>query len=317
MLNSTLLWCLAAVFCAAASSVTAQECKILQTRVFPGGNEKVLLARRADLGPAANLGLFKAPLAVNTDGAPNSYHPSDFLGETKAINRIDNGITIRKAAKPKVALPVSEKLAVFNSWVQSGTWNEPSGYNISWKNVIAADAAGLPCVFKQQDAGYFGSLTALKNGLPLSQAGECQRANQLDQRFVPAIVLRGNSNPLKNFGARVGDLLIAINPTSGVAVPAIVGDSGDGNRIGEGSVALNMALLGKTVQPANYQQAKQLDTGTQDIIVAVIPGSRSFALQRPHTSETISGRAKSWASGQGYGSMAEFTAAIRACAANL
>jgi hypothetical protein len=48
---------------------------------------------------------------------------------------------------------------------------------------------GKPCVFEKDNRGYFGSLTALKNGLPEADSGECQVKNQLDLRFVPAIVL--------------------------------------------------------------------------------------------------------------------------------
>jgi hypothetical protein len=43
---------------------------------------------------------------------------------------------------------------------------------------------------------------------------------------------------------------------------------------------MNMALLGKTTQPANYQGAKALDTGSTAMVVAVLPGTRAFKQER-------------------------------------
>src|SRR5207253_6793195 len=114
----------------------APSCRIVKQQVFPGDGEKVRLSRDETLPASANFGVFKAPMAVNTDGAPTSYHPDDFLGRTIAINRIDNGIAIRRVDKKK--LTTTEKIAVFNKWKDS-KWKVPPGFVISWKNVIAAD----------------------------------------------------------------------------------------------------------------------------------------------------------------------------------
>jgi len=257
--------------------------------------------------------VFVAPLAVNTDGAPNSYHPRDFLGRSLAINRIDNGIAIRGNG----SLTLDQKIAAFDRWRDTG-WTEVPGYSFSWKNVIAADAGGKPCVFSSGPyEGYFGSLTALQNGLSTATAGECQAANQLDQRFIPAIVMRGDANPLKSFGARVGDLVVAINPANGRTVAAVVGDAGNGERIGEGSVALNMALLGKTTLPTTYTEAVKLDTRPADMIVAVLPGTSSFRRERPYTAANIAARVESWAMDNGYVSTSALARAVEACTTGL
>ena len=65
-------------------------------------------------------------------------------------------------------------------------------------------------VFSNQGAfkGYFGSLTALKNGLT-GDKGECEINDQVNPIRVPALVLVGGENIVKNFGAKVGDLLVA------------------------------------------------------------------------------------------------------------
>jgi hypothetical protein len=120
---------------------------------------------------------------------------------------------------------------------------------MTWQNVLAARTEGsrkVPCVFTSGEyKGYFGSLTALKNNLSGAAAGECGAANQLDERSVPALVIAGGSNPLKNFGVGTGDLLIAVNPSNGAVQVAVVGDSGPADNLGEGSVALNMSLLNR------------------------------------------------------------------------
>ncbi|AZO80011.1 MULTISPECIES: hypothetical protein [unclassified Bosea (in: a-proteobacteria)] len=289
------------------------QCSIASEKRFVAGNETVRLGRAQGLPPAANFAVFAAPLAVNTDGAPTSYHPRDFLGTSLAINRIDNGIAISKAG----GLTQAEKIAAFERWRDSG-WTVPAGHTISWRNVIAPDTNGKPCTFASgPNAGYFGSLTALKNGLSGAAAGECQVANQLDQRVIPAIVLRGNANPLKEFGAKTGDLVLALNPATGRSVAAVIGDTGNGNRIGEGSVALNMALLGRSEQPRTYQDAIRLDTGSSDMVVAVLPATVAYQRTRPYTAENIAQRVEAWALERGYGSTAGLAAAAQACGRGL
>ena len=287
-------------------------CNIDKTDQFAG--EKLLLARREGLPKAARLGLFRAPLAVNTDGAPTSYHPDDYAGDRLALNHLDNAIVIQADNGAKLTL--AQRIAVFDRWYRSGNWQVPKGYKIRWQNVIAADA-GQPCIFKQEHAGYFGSLTALRNGLGGAAAGECGVHDQLDQRFVPSLVLRGSANPLRGWGAAVGDLVLVTNPATGVNVAAVIGDSGDGKRIGEGSVALNRALLTSAPMPANYRQARALDTGTQDMVVAVLPGSRQFERNRPYTQANLDQRVQAWAVARGYGSVQALAETALQCSAGL
>lgn len=288
------------------------ECKIIAEGEF--AQEKVRRGKGAEFSDNASIAVFKAPLAVNTDGAPNSYHPQDFLGERLAINRLDNGIAIRKNGR---SVPTAEKAEVFKRWRDSG-WTVPTGYSISWTNVIAAGPNGKPCVFSTGDyAGYFGSLTGEQNGLAPRAAGECAVKNQQDLRYIPAIALRGTQNPMIAWGAKTGDLVLALNPANGVMVPAIIGDSGDGNRIGEGSVALNMALLRVDKQPTKYSETLALDTRSQDIVVAVLPSSRTFQRNRPHTAANIAQRVEAWAAANGYGSTKDLSAFAEACARGL
>jgi len=297
--------------------VAQEQCRIEREGVFAGDGEHVRLARPSASPGAAPFAVFQAALAVNTDGAPTSYHPDDFLGERLAINRIDNGIVIRR--RDNVRMSTAERQQAFDAWRRAG-FVLPANSNlaISWQNVIAATPEGKPCVFQSgQHAGYFGSLTAERNGLSGAAAGECQVNDQLDLRVIPAIVLRGGTaNPLSGMGAAKGDLVLAINP-AGATVAAIIGDTGDGKRIGEGSVALNMRLLGRAQQPVTFSEAMRLDTGTLQMMVAVLPRTRSFERLRPYSADNIENRVRSWAERNGYGSLGALVAAVRACAAGL
>jgi hypothetical protein len=301
-----------------ANVLAAPACTIDRDRVFPGDGEHVRLARQQGLAATANFGLFRARLAVNTDGAPTSYHPRDFYGRQLAINAIENGITIRRS--DGVAMTSAQRKAVFERWRDNG-WVVPQGYGISWQSVIAATPGGRPCLFTSgSHQGYFGSLTATKNGVPPGQAGECAVNDQLDQRYIPAIVLRGPAiNPLTGYGARKGDLVVAVNPATSppTIVPAIIGDTGNARRIGEGSVALNRRLLGMAAQPQTYTQAVGLDTGSRQMIVAVLPGTGGFQPARPYSAANIAARVQAWAQARGYGSLAGLADAMAGCAQGL
>lgn len=309
----------AALLVQSAGGAAAPVCTIDQEKVFAGDGEHVRLARQQGLAATANFGVFRARLAVNTDGAPTSYHPRDFYGRQLAINAIENGITIERT--DGTAMTSAQRKAIFERWRDSG-WTVPAGYTISWQNVIAKTPAGRPCLFTAgPHQGYFGSLTATRNGVPASQAGECGVKDQLDQRYIPVIVLRGPSvNPLSAYGARKGDLVLAVNPATSPAtiVPGIIGDTGNAKRIGEGSVALNMRLLGVTAQPQTYTQAVNLDTGAaRQMIVAVLPGTKDYQLARPYSEANIAARVQAWAQANGYGSLAGLADAMTACAQGL
>ncbi|HSW05076.1 DUF3616 domain-containing protein [Aquabacterium sp.] len=294
------------------TAATVAACTVDKTASFAG--ETVRLTRPAGLANSANVAIFKAPLAVNTDGAPTSYHPEDYKGERLAMNHLDNGIVIK--ASSGASMTTAQRIEVFDRWRASPGWKVPDGYRITWQNVIAAKD-GKPCIFKQDNAGYFGSLTSQQNGLSGDAAGECMVKNQIDQRFIPSLALRGATNPMKAWGASVGDLVLAINPATGASVAAVIGDSGDGKRIGEGSVALNMALLTGSRMPSTYQEALSLDTGTREMIVAVLPASKLFERVRPYARTNIAQRVQAWAKAQGYGSLQDFGASVMGCAAGL
>jgi hypothetical protein len=260
------------------NSGIAQTCTVTGSSTFaPQGKRILLLKTGADRGAV----FFRTGLRVNTDGAPNSYHPMDPRGATKAINNIANGVAISLNGK---SLKYADTIRVFEEW-RDGGWRDLPGYKISWKNVLAARSEGsrsAPCTFsKGEFSGYFVSLTAWKNKLPADQAGECAANDQLDERVVPALVLAGGQTPMRAWGVQTGDLVLARNPSNNVTVAALIGDTGPEGNLGEGSVALNMALLERKTQPQNYDEAKKLDTGNTAIDVAIFPGTANYKWESP------------------------------------
>jgi hypothetical protein len=295
------------------------QCRILAERTFAPQNKKVRLVNRRE-SPRGDdrIVFFRTSLRVNTDGAPNSYHPQDLTGTERAINNICNGVAVSRILRDgrRSNLPCREARQIFARFRDNG-WRVPAGHRISWQNVLAARDEGgrtVPCVFQAGEfKDYFGSLTSLKNDLSGAAAGECGFKNQLDQRIIPAFVMPGGTNPLRDFGATVGDLLFVFNPQNNAMSAAIIGDTGPADKLGEGSVGLNMTLLKRTVQPKTYREALGLDTGTREMLIAVIPGSKNFRLRKPYTRESISERVDEWITQAGFTSRGNFVDFVKSC----
>lgn len=310
------LWLALGLLPCATVPSAAIDCEVVERAVFLPQHKPVLLVKPAGADGTQRAVVFRTPLRVNTDGAPNSYHPQDLSGKVKAINNICNAIAVRTVPPGDKKLTCAEQQAVFARFRDAG-WVVPDGYKISWTNVLAArtqNGRKVPCVFGSGEyAGYLGSMTHLQNDLPSAERGECEVKNELDQRVVPALVMTGGDNPQSQFGAAIGDLVLAYNPSTQAVVAAVVGDSGPPDNLGEGSVALNMALLGRTEQPTTYADAKRLDTGRQDIVVAVFPKTRSFAPQKPFSKENIADRAAQLVKEIGFDTPAQFAEFAERC----
>ncbi len=261
-----------------------------------------------------NLILFKTNLQVNTDGIPISYHPFDLRGNSIALNTILNAVSIyRLSDKIRISNPKkpnsfsknekkemrSEAYRVFEKFRDSKYDTVPVGYKINWQNVLIADSNGKPCVLTTgKYKGYFASATALKNGLN-TNLGECECNNQVDPFEVPMLVLAGGKNIVKTYGAKVGDLVLAYNMTNHNLVYSIIGDTGPPENLGEGSVILNMKLIGTTSYPKTRADTYNIATG-KDIMICVLPNSSSFDTAKPYTQENIKIRILKWFSDQGY-----------------
>ena len=310
--------CLLIAITCGPSVAYGQEFTVFESKVFRPQNKKVLLLKETtaadgqiDEGQAAGgrrIILFQTNLRVNTDGSPLSYHPEDPRGRTKALNNICNGIAVRRAGQNQNLCfsAFGEAIRVFERWRDSNFQTVPAGFRITWQNVFAAvkeNGNDVPCVFKSGEfKGYFGSLTALKNDLTTNK-GECEINNQLNPMAVPALVLAGGQHPVKEFGAKVGDLLVAFNPRTQLFTTAIIGDTGPADNLGEGSVSLNMKLLGTTTPPTNKEETFRLSIANTNVLIAIIPGSRLFRVVKPYTADNINQRIEAWRSEAGFTSL--------------
>lgn len=300
----------------------AQNYKVSRTGKATPKNKTVLLLEEPT--GQKDIILFQTNLRVNTDGSPLSYHPQDPRGKVKALNNVCNAIAVRRVQSDKNLCLSSfgEAISVFEKWRDSNFQTVPQGFSITWQNVLPAVKENdklVPCVFRTGDfQGYFGSLTALKNDLS-GDKGECSKDDQVNPITVPALVLVGGNNVVKDFGARVGDLLVAFNPSTQVVVSAIIGDTGPKDNLGEGSVFLNMKLLGKTNPPTNRNETFELSIENTKILVAIIPASRTFEVagNKPYTAENIDQRIKNWQRQAGFETPAKFLELIRSFQAKL
>lgn len=313
---------LALLFC--SSFVSAQNYKVSQIETFKPQNKKVLLLKEST--GQKKIILFQTTLRVNTDGSPLSYHPQDPLGENQALNNICNAVAVRKGTskcnlciKDKVpgeqcVARFTEAVGVFKEFRDSGYQLVPDGYRLTWQNVLAARKEGntvIPCVFKSEPyKGYFGSLTRLKNDLT-GDKGECEINDQINPLAIPALVLVGGRNVVKDFGAKVGDLLIAYNPRTRLFSAAIIGDTGPRDNLGEGSILLNMKLTGTTSPPRNKAETFRLSIENTQVLIAIIPGSDVFRQSKPFTAYNINQRVIDWLQQSGFATPEKFIEFIK------
>jgi hypothetical protein len=292
--------------------VNAQNYKVAGTGIFTPQHKKVLLLKETT--GERKIILFQTRLRVNTDGSPLSYHPQDPRGRNQALNNICNAIVVKRVGSNNnlCFTGFSEAIRAFESFRDSNYQTLPQGIrSITWGNVLATvkeNGKDVPCVFKAGDfKGYFGSLTALKNDLA-GDKGECEVNNQVNPLTVPALVLVGGPNVVKDFGARVGDLLVAFNPKTQLISSAIIGDTGPRDNLGEGSVLLNMNLLGTTTPPTNKTETFRLSIENTQILVAIIPASRLFQISgnKPYTAENINQRVRDWQTQAGFATPEKF-----------
>jgi hypothetical protein len=293
------------------TSSFAQNFVVSGTEIFQPQNKKILLLKNAGNGQKKII-LFQTNLRVNTDGSARSYHPQDLRGNEKALNNICNAIVIRRRSTGKNLCLTSfkEAIGIFEKFRDSGYQTVPPDIQIGWDRVLAKvthNGKDMPCVFTSGEfKGYFGSLTALKNGLSGDKKGECDVNDQVDPLKVPALVLVGGKNPVKDLGAQIGDLLFAYDPAGQLFSAAIIGDTGPEDNLGEGSVFLNMTLLGKATPPANKPETFKLSVTSAQVLIAIIPGSHSFHIARPYTAENISQRVTDWQKESGFNTPEEF-----------
>ena len=295
-----------------AATVSARAQTVVNRGVFVEGNKKIPVTLMKSPAHDRLIIKYQTRLRVNTDGSPRSYHPDDLTGSTMALNSILNAIEVSRTDR-STALKATEKLAAIKAW-RENHWQRVSPYQFFFQNVIASirvpgNPSPVPRVFTSgPNKGFFVSLTSLKNDVPGGDSGPNVAENQVDCAQVPGLVLPGGKNVLREFGAKVGDILVAKNPANGVIVCAVINDVGPAGVLGEGSVALNSRLLKVNQIPTTYRQAITLDTGNQQITIAIFPGSGKYHPKRPFTAENVAERVKKLVAESGFASLDELVA---------
>lgn len=316
-----------------------QDFKQSDFYIFKPQNKKVAQLENSN---KEKIIVFKTNMAINTDGTPLSYHPYDLPANSKALNFMENGVAIYRLSDSRcISIPrkdlseypsrfkenvkfdpkkisdtekkefITLSRKIFKEWRDKGYPKEQiDGYAIIWQNVIV-NKDGKPCVFQKskQFNGYFASMTHEQNDIK-NDTSECQCANQLDPFKIPSIVL----NTGIKYGASLGDLVVAYNPKTNTLVHAIIGDSGPGNNLGEGSILLNSKLK-KFEIPKGRDEIRALAID-DDVYIAIIPHSKKFKLVKPYTAESITERVTKWFASQGYNNKDEIIKLLKDNTAN-
>lgn len=226
---------------------------------------------------------FSTDYAVNTDGAPNAYDPRDPWGKQgRAVNTVCDAVNARTAAGETVDYRQCSRLIGLFRRARDAGWSPAAPQIDFYGAATPADqgpGAHRPCLQTAgPDAGAMVSTTsrAANPGL-----GRCDQRRYLNALSLPFIIVPGGSR-LAARGMRLGDLAVVVNPANGRMVYAMVGDTGPQRGLGEGSVALNMALLGQTALPRTRAEARRL--ALPRTFTFVMPGAR---ISRPYTPARI------------------------------
>jgi hypothetical protein len=198
--------------------------------------------------------LFRHALEVNTDGTRRSYSVEDFWGETRAVNNLCNAMSDSCVGLTRAEL---RDRRIITQQAKANQWpiEQLKATRIDPQIIPFKD--GRPC---PEVDGYLVSATALQQ--PLVKDA-CDPKVYLDAATVPALVLPEGIQPAPGkpraptgfdlADARIGDLVVAISPSTPTPVYGVVGDIGPDNKLGEASVAMNGPLANISRAPINYK----------------------------------------------------------------
>ncbi|WP_280171310.1 hypothetical protein [Agrobacterium pusense] len=211
---------------------------------------------------------YQAKAAINTDGAPRSYHPDDAAGDRNlALNTIANAMEPRpydRVKKQSIPCPSGGDGNCFSKWIAAFENAKASNFSIDadwwvrFSDIIPTNRTKLgediPCVQDSNSPapGYYVSATH----------ATWERGNKCKQSiYVDASKYNGNVLPGKSAWGRPGrptdsfDLVVMMQD-GGIPIYGINFDSGPEKEIGEISIAAAAALRG--VDLANYQNYKAI-----------------------------------------------------------
>ena len=202
---------------------------------------------------------FASQMAVNTDGASDSYHP-----ENIGITHICNGVSVGPSFTWK-----ANCLADFNQAKAEG-FRGPTKIRFF---AMVTDDDGVPVVQQKgvPKPGYFVSTTTF------TQPGVSKNTQQayLDSNEIPFVVIPSQWQRNKFQGVQLGDFAVVVRKTTGDMSFAVVGDLGPRTKLGEGSVALHQALGNDPfVKRPDGNIRAWIGISPHDVVYVIFPGSR-------------------------------------------
>lgn len=238
---------------------------------------------------------FTAAMAVNTDGAPISYHPDDPYGtEGKAINTICNGANARMPDGRKFNYgQCTELVAAFQSAKAAG-WEAPGKPVMEFYGVAARGAT--PCLIQSGPyAGYFVSTTSLAAD---GTKGRCEQDRYLNSLEIPFSIYP-RAKEFTDRGVGKGDVVVYFNPANDMIEYGVVGDRGPAWGLAEGSVAFAKTLRQLTEVPKSRRDTYRF--AVKKIHALILPKE---TLSAPFTGENV--RVRSKASFEEWGGLERF-----------
>lgn len=203
--------------------------------------------------------MFTSQMMVNTDGAPDAYHPDD-----DGITHLCNGISVGPDCDWKARCMPDYRKA------------KEEGFKGPTKICFFAmvtDKEGVPLVQTedQPKPGYFISTTALTQPGVLPQKPQAY----LDSHQIPYIVIPVKWNRREGYqGIKLGDYAVVLRKSNRKISYAIVGDLGPNNKLGEASINVHQALGNDPFMMRYGKRRAMRGIDKMDVIYLIFPGSR-------------------------------------------
>lgn len=208
-----------------------------------------------------NGSLFVSHMEVDTDGAPDAYHPEN-IGTTNICNALS---VAPESGSCKLAVWKANCLA---DYFEAKKNNFDRGPHICFFALITNE--GKPAIQGPSDPkpGFFVSTTALQNrgydsASPLAQIN----ANEIPYVVLPAGLARKIGN------VHLGDVAIMYRKSTDLLSYGLVADVGPRDKLGEGSVALHKNLGNDPFALKSGIRRATRGISRRDVAYLIFPGS--------------------------------------------
>lgn len=226
---------------------------------------------------------FTAPMAVNTDGAPNSYHPDDPYGALgKAINTVCNGADAVLTDGRRINFSRCRDLIRAFRESRAAGWTSANAPRMDFYR-IALDG-DAPCI-NQSGAfrGYFVSRTSLEAD-PTKDG--CDQDRYLNSLEIPYAVYP-DAEEFTSRGVGLKDIAVFYNPETDVFEYGVVGNEAPAWELAGGSVAFAKSLKRVAVGPSSRDDSYGF--GVWVIHALILPNE---SIEPPYTAENVRARAQ-------------------------